>query len=185
MDIFYEVLKNIRIHILGGLIIYSLIFFILKLFFSKKKWLIDTDEKVIKLIVDLSLFCFVVSTLIVLGRHFFVRPHVYLPASIVQNLLWFGLPNLLRFKALKRMLLLRVLVGILFVVDVNIVGAVIAAWNSYEAWGGQFQNESSFLDTIVLSITIWYVVLGIILKLITIVSVSYLYDYLRQKVSMF
>lgn len=127
-DTFTFITDIIRLDIIIGFGLYSILFFIIKLFIEKKEFIIQFDENACKIAIYSGII-FAILWLIGMYSYYFSLTDELEKTSYVQRLTgkyWFGywlqplfwilLTQLLRIRLLRKNLIFRIIMSLLFVI---------------------------------------------------------------------
>jgi len=182
IDAFKFITDFIRVNLIIGFGLYSIIFFSIKLFTKQKRWINQFDSSACKVAIFLGILFTVVWFIGVFSYYFNLKyghekvsspQHIsykYWFEYFSQPIFWILLSQLLRIKLLRNNLIYRVLVSLMSILTFERIIIIVTSFKSDYLISSLF-FDISFID----------VIIGIIFKILTFISFTYAYNFGKKK----
>jgi hypothetical protein len=179
-DVIHFIREFLRVDILIGFALYSILFFITRLFFKNKEKLNQFDESATQLVIYVGLAYFIVWTTEVVLTYFLNKESIFLNRISAYIFLFWTQPIfalipvlLLKIKFLKKLLIYRVLFSFYFLISFEQYVIIVTSLHR----GRSIMNFNTDLTTIELII---HPIFKILLFLIIVSAFHY---FKRQKIN--
>lgn len=191
VDFFNLILECIRVDLIIGFGWYSILLFILKLFRYKNEFLVQFDKQACKTVVFLGIVYGFVALTILLTVYFNIAVDEERSRFIQRatGYYWFGYwlqplffvawTQLLRIRFVRKILVFRMIVCILFVLSFE---QCVIIYTSFER---DYLPVGWTLYNLELGITWWEFLLSIVIKIIEFTIIVFAYKYAKQSILKF
>jgi hypothetical protein len=165
------ILDVIRHDLLIGFILYSILFFSIRIFNRKSSFLKKIDDLSVRVILLSSVvYCILI---LVKALFSFIENDEYNIGLLLFSLIALLIFQLLRIAFFKKNILARLIICLFFLIDFKIIGALLAAYNSYMALTNY--DEITIWKCISINFSIFQIVFNLILKILTFILLTTIY----------
>ena len=180
-------LEIIRTDIVIGFALYSILYFSSLLFISDKTKIKKFDNDACKIIVYIGVFYLFITVFGNVLYYFTTTKEkqeqfinvafgLYWYAYFIELLFPIVLIQLLRIHFIKRFLIFRIIISLIFAITVQKILIIISAYNSHRLFTSNYPNFSSFLP----NISIFEVIYNLLFKVLLFMITVFIFNYLKQ-----